>query len=726
MEFKLLGPLEVSANGEKLPLGGIKQRAVLAYLLLQANRVVATSELLEALWGAGEEPRTARRILQNGVWKLRGLLLDGQHSPDEGMGFGPSGRSVQQPMLLTRDPGYVLEVDLDRIDLHTFRKRIDMGRQALAKGDATTASATLREALRLWRGPALADLAEAGIAWPDLVVAQRMKLDAQDDFFEAELACGRHQSILGELEKLLELHPLREMTSAQLMLALYRCGRQVDALNLYERVRRDLVENLGVDPGLKLRRLQQEILNHAPSLLSDVPSGPLVLRAPEATRDPSPHTAAPASPAGRPMYHLLLCAHLKFPDTQPHWTIDTDTHPSADKVRREVQEIVEYYGGQSMSRAALCSTALFGFRTSTDGDATRALMAALALQDRLAGLEDLDLRIAVNQGQVRTGQAPEADCPLHHGTGALLDEAYALLTGSDGTGVRVCGETHRAAMRLFEFRRVDGFTDVWELEGSYDDYLSACAELAEDAHTGPFVDRDHELGVLFHTMERTRRQGIPHLAVVIGQPGAGKTRLLTEFERRAGDAHTSARFISVGQRSAAGSRPGTTLARQLLSAYCGVRPEHSADDARSRLAAACHELRPFTSRGKELYERLSPLLTPAPDNGPCEAVNEHDMVSALQNLLVIAARVKPLVVLVDDADDLDDAGLHLLRSLAEDRFEGPAPLLVVLAAGPQTLTSFTGRADGAKHINWTGVSLPPRRSVCAPVRTDAERMVIRR
>ncbi|MGC4977446.1 BTAD domain-containing putative transcriptional regulator [Streptomyces sp. DT199] len=257
MQFRLLGPLEVEPAGgppgSLVDLGGHRQRAVLAYLLLHANKVVSTSQMLSALWADDEAPMTARKILQNAVWKLRGVL---SRPP----------RSEQGPELLTRAPGYLLRVPQQRVDLLDYEQRVVTGRAALAAGDVEPARRSLGEALALWRGPVLSDLVEEGICWPELTALQNRRLDVLEDHFEAALACGRHQLVLPDLESLVAAEPLRERASGQLMVALYRCGRQAEALAVFGRVRTALVEGLGLEPGRELHRLQQAILTQDPTL----------------------------------------------------------------------------------------------------------------------------------------------------------------------------------------------------------------------------------------------------------------------------------------------------------------------------------------------------------------------------------------------------------------------------------------------------------------------------
>ncbi|WP_432113029.1 BTAD domain-containing putative transcriptional regulator [Streptomyces sp. S1] len=254
MQFRVLGPMEVVDDGRTVGLGGTKQRATLGFLLLNANKAVATSRLLNALWGVDEAPMTARKILQNAVYGLRGALSAAD-------GAGADGTA-----LLTRPPGYMMRVDPEKVDLHRFHAWVGRGREALARSRPEAAAPLLRDALALWRGPALADLVESGVQWPELVALQNTRLNVMEEYFEAQLACGRHHEILTELEALVRAEPLRERSCGQWMLALYRCGRQADALAEYSRLRAVLVENLGLEPGRGLQLLQHSILAQDPAL----------------------------------------------------------------------------------------------------------------------------------------------------------------------------------------------------------------------------------------------------------------------------------------------------------------------------------------------------------------------------------------------------------------------------------------------------------------------------
>ncbi len=241
MEFGILGPLEVYEAGKPVPIRGAKQRALLAVLLLHANRVVPRDQLIEALWEE-EPPETARKALQVHVSQLRKLL----------------GADV----LVTAAPGYLLRVEPGMLDLDRFEAL----RREARGADPRIAAEILREGVGLFRGRPLADFARERFAHGEIARLEELRLVALEDRIEAELDLGRHAELVGELEALVAENPLRERLCRQRMLALYRCGRQAEALDAYQAARRTLVDQLGIDPGRELRDLHQRILNQAADL----------------------------------------------------------------------------------------------------------------------------------------------------------------------------------------------------------------------------------------------------------------------------------------------------------------------------------------------------------------------------------------------------------------------------------------------------------------------------
>ena len=257
MEFGILGPLEATEDGRPLALGGTKQRSLLAMLLLHANEAVSRERLIDALW-EGQPPESAATALQVYVSQLRKVL-------------DPGATRGGQELLVTRAPGYALQVEAEQFDLRRFERLLSEGRAALARGKAETARTALAEALGLWRGAALADLETVPFAQREAPRLEELRLAALEERVEADLALGRHADLVTELEPLTAAHPLRERLRGQLMLALYRAGRQADALAAYQEGRRALVDELGLEPGDALQQLERAILNHDPALAAAPP-----------------------------------------------------------------------------------------------------------------------------------------------------------------------------------------------------------------------------------------------------------------------------------------------------------------------------------------------------------------------------------------------------------------------------------------------------------------------
>jgi DNA-binding SARP family transcriptional activator len=246
LEFRLLGPLDVLADGSPILLGGPKQRATLAILLLHSNHVVSVDRLADDLY-AGAPPVTAVTQVQRQISDLRKALGEGT-------------------AIETRPPGYLIRVGDGQLDLHRFERLTNAGRQALDRGDVDAAAELLKDALALWRGAPLADLSYEAFVQVPVARLEEIRLATVEARIDAELALGRDAQLIGELEQLTVEHPLREHFRAQLMLALYRAGRQADALDVYRRTRDELVVELGLEPGPGLGELERAILAHDSSL----------------------------------------------------------------------------------------------------------------------------------------------------------------------------------------------------------------------------------------------------------------------------------------------------------------------------------------------------------------------------------------------------------------------------------------------------------------------------
>jgi YVTN family beta-propeller protein len=253
VEYRILGPLEVRDAGRSIPLGTAKQQALLAVLVLHANNFVPREQLIDELWGESPPP-TATKAVQVYVSHLRKLLAhNGEHA------------------IATRSGGYVLSLDGDGVDALSFERIATEARERAASGNAEHAASLFREALELWRGPALAGLAFESVARYEVERLEEERIGALMDRIDCDLSLGRHEQLVGELEGMVAQHPLRERFRGQLMLALYRSGRQADALRVYREGRETLVEQLGLEPSEPLQRLEHAILVHDPAL--EAPAG---------------------------------------------------------------------------------------------------------------------------------------------------------------------------------------------------------------------------------------------------------------------------------------------------------------------------------------------------------------------------------------------------------------------------------------------------------------------
>jgi predicted ATPase/DNA-binding SARP family transcriptional activator len=274
MEFQILGSLEVRNERGVLALGGLKPRAIVAALLLHVNEPMSAERLALALWGE-DAPASAVKTVQVYVSRLRKALGDAS-------------------VLETTPAGYRLRVHEGELDAEQFQRLVDDGRRSLAAGEPVKAAAVLREALNLWRGPPLADLQFEPFAQVEITRLEEQRVAALEARVDADLAAGRHAELVGELQRLVADHPSRERLAGQLMLALYRSGRQTDALTTYREARRTLVETIGAEPGSELRRVHAAILRHDTTL--DL-APPASAQLPESQRTAYPHTDALDEPS---------------------------------------------------------------------------------------------------------------------------------------------------------------------------------------------------------------------------------------------------------------------------------------------------------------------------------------------------------------------------------------------------------------------------------------------
>lgn len=648
--------MEAESDGRLAQLGGGRQRATLGLLLLNANKTVATSTLLDALWGSGNAPPTARKVLQNAVHGLRVVFAENR---------GAEGA----PALLTRSPGYLLRVEPERVDLYQFEQLAEQGRAELAAGRTKVAAKILRSALALWRGPALADLVEAGYGWPELTAVESLRLDVMEDYFEAELANGRHLAILSGLTEVAEAEPLRERFSHQLMLALYRSGRQADALAVYRRVRSALVGRLGLEPGRDLRMLQHAILAQDPALLGgDQSVTPDQVRLP--TQDTPVRLVLNPAPPSR-VSAILIGVEV---GAGARHGVDGLL---ADVVSATAEEVT-LFGGTLTQSMGTMSLAVFRDEPGRADCAERAVRAAVALRDRLCYPTTPLLARHVLRVAVATGEPPADRQDALDIGGALLVECESLVLSADANEIAICDRT----------RAVIGSP----VGGDAASFGGGARRIGP-----PTADRAPELDVLDSVLERTRSYGSPHLVSVLGRPGSGKSWLLSAFRRRAERTAVIGPPLT-GFTAAAAAR----LHRDVLFACCRIEPDDDPAVAGDKLHHAVRQVVRDRHAAARLLARLEVLVEP-PDPVAHLLDGDDPVVDDWWTAVALLLRARPLVLLADDLHLADDALLDFVEELLDP--PRAVPLVVVTAADPGLFLRRPEWGAGRPHV--TTMTLDP-------------------
>jgi DNA-binding SARP family transcriptional activator len=711
MRFRVLGPLQITDNDRPVPLSGINQRATLGYLLLYANNVVATSQLLHALWGEASPP-TARKILQNAVSSLRRTLA----------GQGGGDRSK---MLVTHAPGYVLRADPATIDSCEFQELARKGQAALTVGQWEEADCHLRQALALWNGPALADLVEDGYDWPELTALQNARFGVLENRMEAALAVGRHLEVVAELETVVRADPLREHLCQQLMVALYRSGRQADALSVYRRTRAALVEQLGLDPGPELRRLERAILDHDPSLArcegtpARLAAPPVVVPEP-AVPEPGPdRRTGPGRPGDVPFLrlppppacgseeHKRVTAVFVHADTSGSTASAEVLGRVLERARSAVREQVCLYGGRNHGSMGPVTLALFGTGQTQEDDALRAVR--MALEAAKYSDHGIRLRIAVAGGEALVLGAHEAAAggePVSV-TGRFLETGLTLLYESRAGVVRVCDATRDACSEHF------GFAAAGAPEGGHD--ITAVLRPRLVSRTDlPLVQRDRELKQLGWWLEEVRASRRPHLVTVLGVAGIGKSRLMHELHREIADG-ARVRCLIGCNRKLGLKEPYTALAGVVRS-YAGISDEDSALRRDHKLDAAVRELVGPGPLSAELADNLRFLVAPGRSTQPGTREPERlkAAFAAWRRFVEELAAREPLVIILEDLNRVDDTLLKFVGHLTEH--VGNLPLLVVVTARPELVNRAPYWAGGQRNATTMSLEPLPRSGIDALLR----------
>ncbi|HEX2433209.1 MAG TPA: BTAD domain-containing putative transcriptional regulator [Gaiellaceae bacterium] len=625
LEVRVLGPLEASRGRRTIPIGGHKPRALFASLALEPRHVVSVDRLVENLWPT-RQPETAAHAVQVYVSQLRKALGTGT--------------------IATRAPGYVLDIDEKHVDVHRFERLVDEGRAALQAGDAFAADSALREALGLWRGSALADFTYDPFAQTEIARLEELRRVALEERVEAELLLGRHGELVSELEALVDAEPLRERPRAQLMLALYRSGRQADALAAYRAARQTLVDELGIEPGPALKELEASILRQDDSLLLE------------------------EGVEARPAMQFRRLVTILFVDIVGSMALAEKLDPEAlGRVLQRYFEMVSAalrrHGGVVEKYAGDAVLAAFGIPVSHEDDALRAARAAI---DVRMGLAELNERLGHEHGiglEVRIG----------------VETGEAVTTTTEARQRLVTGEVVGVASRL-EQRAAPGEIVVGELAARLIDHAATLEPLGELRIRGkrepllafrlldiapvasaferrldaPLVGRGRELAALRKAFKGATDTGSVRVVVVIGPPGVGKSRLAAEVARRVkGATRLYGRCLSYGD--------GITYwpLREILDTA-------GPSEERDAVVAALDADSPSpASEIASLFRRF------------CEGV----------------ASELPLILVLDDVHWAEPTLLKLVEHLA-DRGEGP--ILVICVAREELLEEHPSFLSGRANI----------------------------
>ena len=620
---RLLGPIEAERDGVAAGLGGPKPRALLSVLALDLGRVVSVDRLVDALW-PGDAPDTAPHAVQVYVSQLRKAL---------------------GPVIATRPPGYVLELDPDDVDVHRFARLSEEGRVALQADDPESAETALREALALWRGPALADFLYEPFAQTEIARLEELRTVVVEERIEADLALGRHAELVSELEALVQAQPHRERPRAQLMLALYRSGRQADALGAYRSARDTLVDELGIEPGPELKELEAAILRQDASLLLEAPG--------------------PAKPA---MQYRRL-ASILFVDVVESMALGERLDPEAlGSVQRRYFETVSAaiarHGGTVEKYAGDAVMAAFGVPVSHEDDALRAARAAFEIQAGIEALNEhlvrdhdiaLEIRIGIAAGEVvatsaEGGQRFVAGDPV--GIAARLQ--YEAEPGEIVVGEVVARLIDHAA--LLEPR---GALEIPGRQKPFGVFLlreiAPAAPAFERRLDAKLVGRKRELAAIRKALKRTTDTGSPGFVLVSGPPGIGKSRLAAEVASRAkGVTRLSGRCLSYGD--------GIT--------YWPL-----------------HEVLDGAAEGGERDAVIAALQAETPPPAP-------EIAWLFRQFCEAAARERPLVLVLDDVHWAEPTFLELVEHVV-DRGEGP--ILVACVAREELLEERPTLVDGREN-----------------------------
>jgi DNA-binding SARP family transcriptional activator/tetratricopeptide (TPR) repeat protein len=478
MEFRLLGPLQVVDGPRTLPINGFRQRCTLAILLAHLNHVVSPDLLLEELWGE-HMPATALQALRVHISQVRKVL-----------GIG---------VIRTLPTGYVLEVDPDQVDVHRFERLVDEGTVAVVTGEHAAGAALLREALALWRGPALADFVYEPFAQVEIGRLNELRMAALEARIDADLALGRHAALVSELKTLAAEHAHREHFRSQLMLALYRAGRQAEALEVYRDTWRTLADELGIEPGAELRSLEQAILRQEAWLS---PEQPTVDR----------QTAPSLVRKTVTVLHVDLGGAARSETLDPEYS----SWPLARDLDR-VLPTAKQYARTLLARQPDAISLVFGVPVLHEDDALRAVRSAIEARAQI------DVELQPRMG-IATGDVLASGGAIH--SGAVSDLAVRLAHFSRPGEILLDDASRRLVSHAVTFESVDGGAAA-----RLRTLMPNASRFARQPDS-PFVGRQAQLQGLIAACERSFVRCEPSLLIINGPAGIGKSRLADELLKK--------------------------------------------------------------------------------------------------------------------------------------------------------------------------------------------------
>ena len=632
MQARILGSFQLEEGGRRIPMGGVRQRAVLVSLLLHANEVVPSEQLLMDLWGE-DSPPSAANSLQAAISRLRRVL--------------PPGR------LITRPPGYALRIFPEELDVSQFEQLVSEGREALTAGAADQAARTLRQALSLWQGPALADFRYEPFAQAEIVRLEELHLTCLEERVEADLALGLASVLVAELQRLVSEHPVRERLRGQLMLALYRDGRQTEALEVYREFRSVLRDELGLDPSPQLRELETAILHHD-SLGSPV------------------STATGAPLARRPV--TAVCVLLRVASNSG-LALDPEAYEVVNEYSVSgLTAVLERYGGKLAISANERLMGVFGAASVHEDDALRAVRASLEAR-RIFTSEMVDMlrRYSVSltcRFGVATGEALVGGSVPLGSAGNVGAQAVMLAEAAEPGQVLISGQTQELAAAAIETESAG--PDRFILQSAQ----AAVRPLALRLDV-PLVGRDKEIRQLAAACAVASQEQVTTLVTVIGEAGIGKTRLIYEIERRLGHEVNvlTGRCLPYGE--------GITFwpLREV------IRQASGGHDSPDKIKA----LLDGQADAAEVAARLNLALGPG-NQGRLDAA---EIFWAARRLLETLARSRPLLVIFEDLHWAEPTFLDLVESLAVQ--QGRSPVALVCVARPELLEQRPAWAAGTER-----------------------------